>query len=207
MLKLYVDSISANARRAHMTAILLGLPIEVIPVALGKGEHKSPDYLKLNPNGKVPTLVDGDLKLFESIAIAIYMTEQVPDQRLYPAAAKERALANQWLFWTAAHWSPVLGQISFERIWKQRLGLGETNAYAVERNETIFKDAAKVLDQHLAQHKFMLGNDVTLPDLALATPLMYSEMAKYPTKEFGNIARWYAQIRELDAWKKTEPQF
>jgi glutathione S-transferase len=207
MIKLYVDSISSNARRAHITALLLGLPVEVIPVALGKGEHKAPDYVKLNPNGKVPTLVDGDFVLFESIAIGIYMTEQVPDQRLYPTAPKERALANQWLLWGAAHWSPVLGQLSFERIWKRLMGLGEPNAYAVERNEVLVLDAAKVLDQHLATRKFIMGAEVTLPDIALATPLMYSEMAQYPVKEFANVMRWYAQMRELDAWKQTEAQF
>lgn len=206
-MKLYVDSISSNARRAHMTALLLGLPIEIVTVSLPKGEHKSPDYLRLNPNGKVPTLVDGDLTLFESLAIAIYMTDQVPGQRLYPTAAKERALANQWLLWSTSHWNPVLSQLSFERIWKQRLGLGEPDAYAISRNETLVKDAAKVLDRHLAEHKFMLGAELSLPDIALATQLMYSEPAQYPLKEFSNVARWFAEIRELDAWKRTEPQF
>ena len=80
MMKLYVHPMSSNARRAQMTAILLGTPIETVFIDLQKGAQRNPEYLALNPNGRVPTLVDGDFALWESLAIMEYVAEKYPDK-------------------------------------------------------------------------------------------------------------------------------
>src|SRR5690242_20979121 len=80
-MELYFHPMSSNARVARMTAVALGIKPELVPVDLQKGEQKKPDYLALNPNGKVPTLVDGSTVLWESVAIAMYLADKTPGRR------------------------------------------------------------------------------------------------------------------------------
>ena len=102
-MKLYTSPFSSNARKPAMLAHLLPLQVELIVVDLAQGEQRRPPYLGFNPNGKVPTLVDGDFVLWESNAIMQYMAEQVPGTPLYPQAPRRRADVNRWLFWAATH--------------------------------------------------------------------------------------------------------
>src|SRR6202012_2830160 len=78
-----------------------GVDFEAIHVNLGAGEHHRPDFLKLNPAGKIPVLVDGDLVLTESVAIVMYLAEKYRDRGLLPSDLRERADLNRWLLFTA----------------------------------------------------------------------------------------------------------
>ena len=204
-MKLYHHSFSSNARRVRMAAIALGTLLELELVDLQKGEQKSPDYFAINPNGRVPTLVDGDLVLWESLAIMQYLADVTPGQKLMPTELPARAHAQKWLYWTASHWSAAAAQLNFENFLKARFGLGEPNAYAVERAQRLFRESATTLDRTLARAPWVTGETLTLVDLAIAAPLMYVELAKLPIAGLENVERWFARIRPLDAWKQTEP--
>src|SRR5688572_24506838 len=118
-MKLYIHPMPSNARRARLVALHLGLTPEQITVDLATGKQKSPEYLALNPNGKVPTLVDGDTIIWESLAIAQYLCEKTPGQTLYATNdLATRTQQNKWLFWTANHWSPACGTLVYERMLK-----------------------------------------------------------------------------------------
>lgn len=205
-MKLYVHPMSSNARRTQMTAIFLGLPIETVFIDLQKGAQRNPEYLALNPNGRVPTLVDGDFVLWESIAIMQYLAAKTPGQTLYPSEPRAKAIVDQWLSWTANHWSPSAAQLNFEHFLKGMFGMGEPNAYAVERAAGLFKDYAKTLDAQLGKSRFVTGETMTLADIAIAAPLMYAQMAKLPLEGLGNIARWFDEMKATEAWKQTEPK-
>lgn len=99
MIKLYTFHLSTNGRKVHMALEEAQAPYEIVAVDLMKGEQKSPDYLKLNPNGKVPTLVDDGLVMWESVAILLYLAEKFPAANLLPSTAADRARAFQWLVW------------------------------------------------------------------------------------------------------------
>ncbi len=99
MIKLYTFHLSTNGRKVHMALEEAKAAYEIVAVNLMKGEQKNPDYLKLNPNGKVPTLVDDEVLMWESIAILLYLAEKFPAANLLPAAAADRARAFQWLVW------------------------------------------------------------------------------------------------------------
>ena len=99
MIKLHTFYLSTNGRKVHMALEEAKAAYEIVPVNLMKGEQKNPDYLKLNPNGKVPTLVDDGVVMWESIAILLYLAEKFPAANLLPVAAADRARAFQWLVW------------------------------------------------------------------------------------------------------------
>jgi glutathione S-transferase len=124
-MKLYNANLSPNALRVRAVAGELGITLDIVDVDLRKGENKTPEYLAMNPNGKVPVLVDGDLVLWESRAINRYMASLRPERGLYPDDAKRRALIDQWSYWQAIHLSPAIQRVVFERLLKSRFGLGE----------------------------------------------------------------------------------
>src|SRR3974390_1077846 len=117
-MKLYYNPLSPNVRRVRLTAAVLGVELEEKRLDFAKGEHKSPAYLALNPNGAVPTLVDGDYVLTESRAIMQYLASKKPESGLLPRDEAARADVTRWQFWDAAHFSPQLGTFTFQKLLK-----------------------------------------------------------------------------------------
>jgi glutathione S-transferase len=202
-MRLYHHPMSSNARRAVMTALHLGTKVELSVVDLAKGAQQKPEFLRLNPGGKVPVLDDDGFHLTESHAIMQYLAEKTPGQTLYPAELRARADVNRWLFWSAHHFAPAVGVLTWENMVKGMLGLGGPDAGAVKRGEEEVSKHAKLLDGHLAGRSWVSGDRLTLADLALATPLMMLAPAKLPVKECANLLAWFDRVQQLDAWKKT----
>jgi glutathione S-transferase len=98
-MKLYINPTSPNVRRVRLTAAVLGLQLEEKKLDFAKGEQKNPEYLALNPNGAVPTLVDGDFVLTESRAIMQYLASKKPEMGLLPRDEQVRADVTRWQFW------------------------------------------------------------------------------------------------------------
>jgi glutathione S-transferase len=205
-MKLYFHPMSSNARTARLAAVALGQKPELVLVDLQKGDNKKPEYLALNPNGKVPTLVDGSTVLWESIAIGMYLADKTPGQTIYPTDAVQRANVNKWLFWKAAHWGHALGNLVWENMLKGMFGMGGPNEYVVGNSVRNTGDCATVLDATLAKSRFVCGETPTLADFAIAAPMMYMQPAKLPLEQHANVMRWFKDIQATEAWKATEPQ-
>jgi glutathione S-transferase len=204
-MKLYMNTLSPNVRRVRLTAAVLGLPLEEKTLDLARGEHRSPEYLALNPNGAIPTLVDGDFVLTESRAIMQYLASRKPEAGLLPGDEAARADVTRWQFWDAAHFSPPLGTIAFEKIVKPRIGMGEPDPRRVDEALGNFRRFAAVLNSRLDGKSYVVGTALTVADLTLASSLMYAKQVDLPLSELPNIAAWFARITELDGWKKTTP--
>lgn len=202
-MKLYYNPLSPNVRRARLTVAVLGIEVEEKLVDFSKGEHKSPEYLALNPNGAVPTLVDGEFVLTESRAIMQYLASKKPESGLLPRDEKARADVSRWQFWDAAHFSPQLAALAFEKILKGMLGMGEPDATKIQEALTNFRRFAAVLNQRLQGKTYVVGNALTVADLTLGSSLMYAPQTEAPLAEFPNIQSWFSRITELDGWKKT----
>ena len=202
-MKLYYNPLSPNVRRVRLTAAVLRIELDEKPLDFSKGEHKSPEYLALNPNGAVPTLVDGDFVLTESRAIMQYLASKKPQSGLLPRDEAARADVSRWQFWDAAHFSPQLAGLAFEKIIKGMMGLGEPDARKVQEALTNFRRFAAVLDQRLQGKSYVVGNTLTLADLTLASSLMYAPQTDAPLAEFPHVQAWFARITALDGWKKT----
>jgi len=204
-MKLYMNALSPNVRRVRLTAAVLGLPIEEKTLDLARGEHRSPAYLALNPNGAIPTLVDGDFVLTESRAIMQYLASKKPESGLVPRDAAAHADVTRWQFWDASHFSPQLGTITFEKIIKAMLGMGEPDARKLDEALGNFRRFAAVLNQRLDGKPYVVGTALTVADLTLASSLMYAKEVDLPLSEFPNVAAWFARITEMDGWKTTTP--
>ena len=204
-MKLYYNPLSPNVRRVRLTAAVLGIDLEEKLLDFSKGEHKNPEYLALNPNGAVPTLVDGSFVLTESRAIMQYLASKKPETGLLPRDEAQRADVTRWQFWDAAHFSPHAATIAFERLLKGMMGLGDPDLARVQEALANFRRFAAVLNQRLQGRSFVVGNTMTIADLTLASSLMYASKIELPLGEFPHIDGWLRQITALEAWEKTNP--
>jgi glutathione S-transferase len=202
-MRLYLNPISPNVRRVRLTAAVLGLELEEKMLDFAKGEHKNPEYLALNPNGAVPTLVDGDFVLTESRAIMQYLASKKPESGLLPRDETARADVTRWQFWDAAHFSPPIGSIAFERLVKPMIGLGDPDTRKIEEALAGFRRFGAVLDKRLDGKSYVVGDQLTLADLTLASSLMYAKQTEVPVAELPHVQAWFSRISALDAWKKS----
>jgi glutathione S-transferase len=202
-MKLYYNPLSPNVRRVRLTAAVLGLALEEKKLDFAKGEHKSPEYLALNPNGAVPTLVDGDFVLTESRAIMQYLASKKPESGLLPRDEAGRADVARWQFWDASHFSPQMGTLAFEKLIKGMMGLGEPDAGKVQEALGNFRRFAAVLNKRLEGKSFIVGSSLTIADLTIASSLMYAKQVEAPLAEFPNVQALFSRVTELDGWKKT----
>ena len=154
--------------RARWALQELGVDFEPVTVNLAAGENRRPEFLEINPAGKLPVLVDGDVVLTESVAIALYLAEKFPDRGLVPADLKQRAQVNRWLLFTATELEQPLWRIArhtFIYPEHQRL----PGDVLLARQE--FKAMAAVLEGHMQGRRFVVGDRVTVADLVLAYTL------------------------------------
>lgn len=205
-MRLYYHPQSTCSRRALLAAAHLDAPVELVMVDLFRGEHRTPEFLRLNANHRVPVLDDGGFVLWESHAIMQYLADKTPRQTIYPTEVRERADVNRWLFWCAAHLMPAITILNWENNIKGLLGLGSPDAAEVRRGEEQMCEFGGVLDAHLAQRAWICGDALTLADLAIAAPLADLARARLPVQGFANLQRWFAGVQALDAWKSTQPQ-
>jgi glutathione S-transferase len=202
-MKLYMNPMSPNVRRVRLTAAVLDLPLDEITLDFQKGEHKRPEYLALNPNGQVPTLVDGDFVLTESRVIMHYLASKKPESGLWPRDERARLDVTRWQFWDAAHFSPQLAAIVFQKVFKPMIGGGAPDAARIEEALANFRRFAAVLDKRLDGRQFIVGDALTIADLTVVAGLMYAARAEAPLAEFPHVQAWFTRISALDAWKRT----
>src|SRR5579862_3636303 len=128
---------SPNPQKVKFAMLEIGLDCEMVPVDLTKGEQRSPEFLAINPFGRLPALVDGDLKLWESHAIIAYLGDKTGKK--WPTTAAGRADALRWLFYLSTHVSPPATELAFNRI-AVRLRGGTGDEAAIARGEKALPD-------------------------------------------------------------------
>lgn len=201
-MKLYYFETS-NPRKACVVARHLRSPVQFVRVDLTKGEHQTPEFLAINPNAKVPVLVDGDTVVWESNAIMAYLADQAGSD-LWPEDAR-RIEILRWLSWDMMHFSRHAGTLFFENAIKARFGLGEPDAAAIDEAMGFFRRFAGVLDSHLKGRDWLVGDGLTIADVSVGALLPEADVAGLPLAEFPEISRWYAQLAELPAWREPFP--
>lgn len=203
-MRLYHNHLSSNGRRVLMVAEQLGLPLDIVNVDL-MSESDRARLHEVNPNGKLPVLEDGDFLLWESCAIMQYLADRTLGQTLYPDNIMVRADINRWMLWSCQHFASAISLISFENIWKGLIGQGGPDAAVLQKAEAQLAQFTTVLDDHLAERQWLVGDQLSLADFAVAPALMYTEQAKLPVTQYRHLMAWYERVRGLDAWKNTEP--
>src|SRR5437899_12165301 len=204
-MQLYYHPNSLNCVNVLATANQLGMQLDLQLVDLLKGAQKDPAYLALNPNGRVPTLADGDFILWESNAIMQYLAGKKPGNSLWPVDDRARADVSRWQFWQAFHWTRATGTLVWENMVKRFLNAGAPDPAKIKEAEDLFHSLAAVLDGHLKSRDYLVGSQPTLADFSVAAPLIYAQPGRFPLEKYGNIRSWYGRIEKLDAWKKALP--
>lgn len=186
MLTLYAFA-TPNSVKIPIALEELGLAYDLRPVNVKAGDQKAPGYLALNPNGKVPLLVDGDLILPESGAILVHLAEKTG--RLLPTDPAARARTFEWLFVQLSGTGPAFGQSGY---W-QKLA-SERNEPAIARYQAEADRLADLIDAHLARNEWFAGADYTIADIAHFGWFWRREFAGVSFDSRPNLARWYAAM-------------
>jgi glutathione S-transferase len=197
--KLYSSQVSSNSRRVRVVAAALQLELEIIPIDLASSADRG-KLAAVNPNNKVPVLVDGDFVLWESNAINAYLCSKVPAQTLLPSAPRERAEVERWLYWNAAHFAQAVAGLNFEHLVKGLMKLGGPDATAVANHERLFAQFAKVVDAHLGQHAWLANDRLSLADYSLVSTLISAQTAKLPLDAYQRITALAARIHDRPEW-------
>ena len=189
MIDLYTWSTS-NGRKASIMLEELGADYTVHPIHIGKGDQFAPDYLAINPNGKIPAIVDSDgpggapIAVFESGAILIYLAEK--HGRFLPIEPVARMEVIQWLMFQMGGIGPMFGQVHhFLRAAKEQV------PYGIERYGTEVRRLYGVLDRRLDGRDHLAGEGYSIADIATYPWVFRREWQGVDLAEFPNVKRWF----------------
>ncbi|OGH92154.1 MAG: hypothetical protein A2563_01040 [Candidatus Magasanikbacteria bacterium RIFOXYD1_FULL_40_23] len=196
MIKIY-GSKRSTAFRCYWLLEELALPYETVLVDFAKGENKSSEYLKLNPNGKVPTMVDGDFVLWESLAINYYLMEKQQAVELVGNTAQEHAEVNKWNIWGVTHLNA-----SFEPLVLQVYRKTPDSEAIKAAMEVEIPRYLSVLENHLVDKEYVALGKFTLADITLMSSMQSANFVKYDLSNYPNVMAWMARLSEREAFKK-----
>jgi glutathione S-transferase len=194
MIKIYGSAQSSAARSIWMLEEL-EIPYEQQLINFKEKEHKAEWYLKLNPNGKVPTLVDGEFVLWESCAINDYLAEKYRPEML-GTTMEECALVAQWTYWSLLHLQRNIDPIMYYMNFK----MGTEDAANQGRVDVV--RYLEVLDSSLAGKDHIVGSTFTVADLSLASIIFMGTLVQLDMSRYSNIMAWYEKIKMRPSFAK-----
>ena len=197
-MKLHVFPASPNAKKVLMVNELLGLNVPVQLVDITQGAHKSPAFLALNPNGRIPVLeFDDGRTLWESNAIANCLASQV-DTDLWPKS-NDRYDIMRWQFWESCHWTPACSPFISRHLFKDE-------SIDLDKAQVQFHAFAGVLDSHLNSREWLSTENMTTADISVGSILHYRDKCLYPMSGYEHISQWMQRIENLPAWQAIDSQ-
>jgi GST-like protein len=196
MIELYYFP-SPNGLKIAIMLEECGLPYRVVPVDIGSGEQFRPEYLALNPNNKIPAIVDTETgtSVFESGAILIYLAEK--SDQLMPKSADERIATLSWLFWQASGLGPMAGQAHHFRAFAM-----EDVPYGIERYTNEVNRLYGVMDRRLHDVGYLAG-EYSIADIACWPWVASHNRQGQDLDDFGEVKRWFEAIRERPAVQRA----
>jgi glutathione S-transferase len=186
-----------RAFRALWMANELGLDYEHLPIEIGAAGARSPEFLAINPNGRLPFIMDNGFVLFESLAITLYLAKKHSNGKLYPGTLEGEAMAWQWSLWAA---NEVDRGVNIWSLHAVRLPPAERDSF--KRNEALKVLVApfEVLDAAVAK-QYLLGNDFTVADLNVAAVI--SRAIDMDLSATPNLKAWLTRCLERPAARKA----
>ena len=186
-MRLYTFTVTPNNRKVEAFVRHFKLPVDVHHVSFKDRETQSPAYLEINPMGKVPALVDGDFRLWESNAILTYLATVFPETRALPTDPRGRADLDRWLHWQSCHLMPAMGALKV----------------AEEKDLGKIDPLLRILDQQLAGREYLLGS-LGVADFAIAAYLMTKLGRQLDYTPVPNVAEWLARMGALRGFVETQ---
>lgn len=162
-------------------------------------DSKTDDYLSVNPNGRIPALVDDEITLFESMAINLYLTKKYAPA-LYPASEGEEAKAIQWSVWAISEIEPQQMQIVIQKFFN-RDNIDQSTIESATEN---LRRPLAVLNEHLADRQYLLGDYFTVADLNVSGVMLLMQMIEFDLSAYPNIINWTERCYSRDALKRAQ---
>ncbi|KZM48477.1 glutathione S-transferase family protein [Labrenzia sp. OB1] len=208
-MKLYTTNFSPNCRRVEAVLHHLGLyeEVDVQRLNLMAGEHQQDAVRAANPNVKVPTLVAGDLNLWEANPIMIYLCDRAGAEEFCPSDLKTRFEILRWMSWEVQHYNRALGEILWETFAKSMFGGGPADQNKVDAGLENFHRFAAVLEGQLAGRDFVLGDTLTVADFAVGShsALAMVPGSQVPLDDYPTIKAWCLRLESIPSWGATAP--
>ena len=205
MLKIYGANLSSPSNKVRFVANALGLKYEYIQVKLREGEQRKPEFLKLNPAGKIPVIVDGDFVLSESGAIIKYLCDKNKSS-YYPSDLKRRAIVDQWIDYSIIHVGAAMVRVVFNRLFAPIIKT-EVDESSLKCGLEFLSRYLPILDAQLGKGKFLAENTLTLADFTLLSTLDPAEAADIDVSSHKNVAAWRKKLKAEDFYQKCHASF
>jgi glutathione S-transferase len=192
-LKIWGRANSVNVQKVLWCLRELDLSYERIDAGMAFGKNREPEYLAMNPNGRVPTLVDGDFVLWESNSVMRYLVLAYgKGSPVYPEAPKRRAAVDRWLDWTLSTMQPVDRPVFWALV---RTPVAERDMVAIQKDVDAEAVQWRIVDDQLRTRRFIEGDDFTLADIALgAYARRWLGVEGVSKPKLAHLDRWFAQF-------------
>jgi glutathione S-transferase len=178
----------------------MGVPYERVLTTAGPGGSHEADYLAVNPNGKLPALVDGDVALFESLAINLYLAGKYGNGTMMPTSPEDRGRAYQWSVWAMTELDPMLIQVLRHRVlWEESR---RDPAMAAQAERDVMKPLG-VLDAALRKSPTLAGDSFSVADLNVAAVTTWAKLGQVPLDGFPTLQGWLEQQTARPAFVKA----
>ena len=193
MYTLYEYAPSGNSYKLRLAMTQLGVPFKRINLDITKGESRTPEFLEINSNGRVPVLVlENGERLPESNAILWYLADGTP---LLPSSKLEQAQVLQWMFFEQYNHEPF---IATARYWIFSLGAEEEYKAKLEENRPKGYAALDVMEKHLAENDFFVGGKYSIADIALYAYTHVAEQGGYTFDAYPAIKAWFERLEAME---------
>ncbi|MCR9254804.1 MAG: glutathione S-transferase N-terminal domain-containing protein [Alphaproteobacteria bacterium] len=177
----------------------MGIPYDLVPVNIGKGEQFTPDFLKISPNNRMPAILDYDVEgdpvpVFESGAILWYLATKY--KMFIPGDIMRQKECLEWLFWQTGNQGPMAGQLSHFRNYAPEYG---DHSYALERYAGEYDRNLGVLERRLMGRDYILGSEYSIADMMVWPWVLIAKPLGRDLAHFPNVRRWRTMVKERPA--------
>mgnify|MGYP002382485889 CR=1 FL=1 len=200
MLKVWGRASSVNVQKVMWAVAELGCPHERIDAGGAFGKLDTPEFGRLNPNRKIPTIEDGATVLWESNAIVRYLAAQYGAGSLWPESPAERSLADRWMDWQIAAINVDLGPVFLGLV---RTPAEKRDAAAIEAAVDRLAAAWPILDDHLANRRFVAGNTLTMGDIPIGCAFWRYLNLDIRRPKLPNLQLWFQALKERDPFRRN----
>lgn len=163
-----------------------------------ENEHKSTEFLKVNPNGKIPALIDGEYTIWESMGINFYIADKYKPQ-LLGNDPMQRGLVHQWSFWAIADLQAPIIEVFIQLVFVPE---EKRDASVIEKAMSKLPALLATLEQELQGRNYLLGDDFSLADLNVASVVSICDKINFSLEQYKNVSQWRNRISERSAFKK-----
>ena len=206
MLNVYGHFFSMPSNKVRLCVSFLGLPHEYHHVDLQTGEHMQPDFLKINPMGRLPAIDDDGFTLSQSDAICKYLCTLSGPSSFYPEDMHRQAKVNQWVDHASQHFQQAMGRLFFNRVVAPMIG-EEVDELSITYGERMLERELPHLETALGENDYILGEIITLADIGMIVALEPAEMVGLDLEAYPQIRKWRETVMAREFYKRVHAHF